>query len=192
MVGRLLDMHSVSEKLAISSSQPQMNIHNHYPKLNIKREKGGLELSSRNISAKIDGYPCRRQFGESTVGDAIAEESEAGRESLLTFIGDSAQQGDRLGRMQPGAIAENAAERVPKLESGRKGYSYPAPPQLSWEPNYLTIHYTPDRLSFTADAVKPDIEAVPGRVDVSVAQKAYLDIEYIGSPLYVGGFAAEA
>lgn len=188
MVGQLLNMHSQSARLAVESTQPRLNIHNNYPKLNMTHQKGGgIELKSGNIRVQIDQYPCRRQLGESTVSDSVAEQAEKGRQNVLDFIADTARQGDELAKMQPGTLPEIALERTPKLESGRRGYSFPAPPDISWLPNSLKISYTPGSISFSANSVKPEFQFSRGEVNISVARKAYLDIEYTGSPIIVGG-----
>ncbi|MBP1763064.1 MAG: hypothetical protein H6Q65_122 [Firmicutes bacterium] len=140
-------------------------------KLSIETEAAKLEIRQPAGVLEIDGTASRASIGLKTPTQFALDQAEAGRQTVLETIARTAQNGDRLARIQSGetAIAEIAADEA--LEG---------PLDITWAPLAPPeIHFMMQKAEITVAPVKPQIQAepspvqaqyTPGSVDIRIAQ----------------------
>ncbi|WP_312643755.1 DUF6470 family protein [Hydrogenoanaerobacterium sp.] len=183
---QLLKITSVPIKISMRVESPRLEIKQPKPELTIRRVPSKLSMESKNIKAKIDTYEARDSLGFKTsraLSDAAAAE---GMQAAAEATAQYAQIGNQMAKIHKGANLPDIV--YPKLLDQRTTYLKFLPevgPNISWEPNQLSMEYTPTELNFDAKILQNSMEYIPGQIQFDVEQYPKVHIEYLGKPMYV-------
>ncbi len=164
--------------------------------MEISRDQGGLKIRSRPIKVMIDTFDARNSItpttktsiyqaadkAQSTAYEATAQFAKEGKMLLKAKIGEGSQTIDAI-------LAERTA--APQGEFGMT-FLPTTGPNIEWQAPELSIEYEMDKLNFDAKINNGNIEFIPGSIELSITQYPSVNIEYVGTPIYVPASAAEA
>jgi hypothetical protein len=184
--------------LSISHTDIQLGMERTPSKLNIETQKARLDLYPTYAKLDmrtdppritIDQYECRASEGLKNNYDLLQEASQMAYQHILEYIGQTAEDGDRLAAIQYGGnpIGEIAKRDAngPQHEFGI-GFIPKARPEIGVtgsiqiEPvldengatNAIKSEYTPGSVSYSYD---------PARINIYVKQYPSVNIQYEGS-----------
>jgi len=158
------------------------------PRMNVRTEKGGFRMEARPAKLNIDTYEARKSTGISKMNTSDFIDHEVQRGIKLAYQGTAriVEEGNSMARgsspvdvavqnQRAGYSIETFMEFIPKTGA-----------HFSYQEGVLNIDYTVDDSTVNWE----NLEAArlifnPGTVEISVAQYAKVEIEYVGDPIYV-------
>lgn len=155
-----LHMEQQPAKLALTITDPVLNIKTSPPKMQLSTEPAVVEIRRTEGKLEIDQYPCRYSRGIKNNFDFAFDAAQEGKRIALEAVGRIAAEGDRLGNIESGenAIANIATEA-----------NFPEPPDVVLA--YVEsprIHYEPGRLEFNPSDAKLNLDLQRGTVDLDL------------------------
>lgn len=191
MIGQLISIKSVPVFVEIVIENAKLSYNSQLPKVEMTREKGGLQMKADPIRVNIDTLEMRKSIGMKPNGTLIKDFADEGFRINYQGIARVVKEGNELADpngMKPGDIA---ASRLTKSIETVLDFIPKDGPDISWDGGKLSIHYQMDKLNMDWDVGKVDnFEFIPGKVKIQIKQMPSVDIEYLGSPIYVPPSAA--
>lgn len=165
------------------------------PVLEMSREKGGLTMHSKRATLRLDTYEARNSVIP-TLKTTIRRSAQRGLEQAASCAQRYSQEAAQMKWSKPGEGGEMLSkifEQRMKSPTGdfKLGFIPTTDVNISYQPGNLETQYQMDRLTFDFKANKPNVEYIPGSVDMVITQMADVKIEYIGDPIYVPPSAKE-
>ncbi len=192
---QLLQITTIPIKYELKVHNASLEYHNGTAELEISRNEGGMTIKSRPIKLHLDTYEARNSVVPTTKTQ-IARDFQEGTRAAYDATANFAQEGKMMLKTRIGEGGETLkqifAQRV-ALPTGEFGLAFTPTtgPDIEWEPPELSIEYQMDKLNFDAKIQKGDIQFIPGDIELSISQYPDVQIEYVGSPIYVPPSAAE-
>ncbi|MBC8015444.1 MAG: hypothetical protein H7X79_06835 [Sporomusaceae bacterium] len=148
-----------------------LNLQTTIPKIEISTEAATLDIRQSLGQLEIDATPCRYARGIKNLADFSRDNAQAGRDAAMEAIGRTAEEGNRLARIESGenAIANMAADTntvpIPEVV-----LAHVPLPDISYTPNTPKIEVIDGKLdiNFERGTVQGDFQ--PGAVNINVAQ----------------------
>lgn len=162
--------------------------------LEISRDKGGMHIKSRPIKVKLDTFEARNSMTPTT-RTSVAQFAQAGKTAAYEATAQFAQEGQILLKAKIGEGSETLNQifaqraRVP-IGDFELAFIPKTGANINWEDSSLLIEYEMDKLSFDMKIDKGEVEFIPGDIQLEISQFPDVNIEYIGSPIYVPPSAA--
>jgi hypothetical protein len=184
----LLNIRSIPITIEAKSSRAQLRQSTKQPRVNITRQRGGLDIRRTLPQVKMDSYEMRASMGLKTTPRVIQEKADEGNSDALQGTEKLAQNGDYVADSfyQGGSpIPDLAMSNSVKEYEYNLDYIPKTTPETWVEGGDLSMNYTMDRLNFDWDvSTRPQLEYVPGGVEFTVSQYHEVIIEYVGGPIY--------
>lgn len=162
--------------------------------LEISRDKGGMHIKSRPIKVRLDTFEARnsvvpttrtatKQFaqdGRTAAYEATAQFAREGQLMLKAKIGEGSETLNQIFAQRTAApTGEFELTFIPKTGAN-----------INWEDSSLLIEYQMDKLNFDMKIDKGEVQFIPGDIQLEISQYPEVNIEYMGSPIYVPPSAA--
>jgi len=172
---------------------PCLNIRQEYAKLNIRTDRGGLDLKNASKPAEmdavrqdgrldiaktkggfaVDSYPCRYARGQKSVTDFSRDNAAAGMQAIKAFASritqNSIQIQDGVGqKIIPNVAYTNARMSRP---ASRVTFTSVPSPDVSYEPDKLSFSYQPTKITVNFAATKIENNSRDGKPEISLAQR---------------------
>ena len=175
----------------------QMNVHharleynNVSADLEIRRNKGGLQIKSSPIKLNLDTFQARESVSHASTGNSIKEYAQRGRTAAYEATATYASEGHlllkaKLGDDVLGQIIKNHTDQFFKPKEINIDFIPKAEADISFSDGDITIDYMLDKLNFNWKTQQGSLEFIPGDIEISISQMPEVKIEYVGSPLYV-------
>ncbi|MBD5103882.1 MAG: hypothetical protein HDT47_03350 [Ruminococcaceae bacterium] len=152
-------------------------------------DPGGLEVHTTDGLIEIDTKPCKESMGlgqlcdESLVKYYVDKGYQVADEATRRIV----QHGDMVeqNRTLPSQIAKNDFMRRNEPVDANIAFIPSVPPDLTVNPGTTDISHTPTEVNIdwhNTDIVPYQLQR--GTVSFDIVQRAYVDITYLGDPLY--------
>ncbi|WRS26704.1 DUF6470 family protein [Oscillospiraceae bacterium MB08-C2-2] len=183
----LLKISTVPIEIQMQTKRASLQYNTELPSATVTRQRGGLEMQSSPAQIRMDSYEMRASIGLKSVRRSISESASAGRTAAMEASRRYAEEGNQMldsyGKGQP--LADIAMSRVMNTAETIMSFSPSASTQFEYVPHSLEMQYTPDVLNYDWHIQqRPQMEYVPGKVEVTVTQYPSVNIEFIGEPVY--------
>lgn len=196
---QLLKIESVPISLKYHIEGARLELQQSNADLDISRDKGGWTIESQPIRLKLDTFEAEKSTGKRTPCGSIEDFAKKGKQMGYSAVGKIAEDGSFLMDIQFSAntIAALAKRDMNQQKEYGLGFIPSKGPDISWDDSELQMRYDMDKLSFDWRVNHPQLEFVPGKIELEIEEYAKIMIEYIGDPIYVPpsaapGFEAEA
>lgn len=155
-------MHSQNNTLQIRTTKPELDIQTTPAQLDIRQAKGEFEM---------DFTPYRYSIGIKNLQEFMRDYAQEGRQAVLEAIGNIAQEGDRLARIESkeNAVVNIAADSCMTPE-GQLEWTRIEPPIVNYHFEPAKINVTPGKLDITLRRGTVENDSQPGSVDIQVSQ----------------------
>ena len=156
---------------------------------NVTRSRGNASIQTTPSQLNLDTFETRASAGLRSASRVIAENAEDGRQAAMEatrrFVEEGNQMMEARGRGNP--VADIAMQRTMRTAETIMAFIPSVPPQIDGVPGTVAFDYTMDQFDFDWSAlyVRPQMEFVPGGIEVEILQFPQVIIEWIGSPRFV-------
>ena len=187
----LIKITTIPIALEMKINHARLEYNNASAELEISRDKGGLRIKSSPIKLHLDTFEARSSIRPSAK-QSIEQYAEKGRAAAYEATATYAREGHLLleakfGQDVLGQIIANHTDVF--AQPAETNYNIDFIPKggadISFEEGNLTIDYQLDKLNFDWKTQQGDFEFIPGDIEITVAQRPEVRIEYVGEPLYV-------
>nr|WP_297279872.1 DUF6470 family protein [uncultured Butyricicoccus sp.] len=183
---QLLKITTVPIQIDIKVNHAKLEYTRGTADLQISRDEGGLNIQSKPIRLRLDTFEARNSVSPTPMR-SIEQAAQKGRQAVYDAMSTAAQQGKLLLQTKVGEelITQFAKESTYINTDFQMGWLPSTGPDISWDKGEISIRYEMDKLNFDWNINKGNYHFTPGSIEISVAQKPDVIIEYVGGPLYV-------
>lgn len=187
---QLLKITNVPITLQMNIHHAKLEYNNVSADLEIRRDKGGLQIKSSPIKLNLDTFQARESVRHATTGNSIREYAQRGRTAAYEATATYASEGHlllkaKLGDDVLGQIIKNRTDQFVQPKEVNIDFIPKAGVDISSSGGDITIDYMMDKLNFDWKTQQGSLEFIPGDIEISISQMPDVRIEYVGSPLYV-------
>lgn len=191
-MSQLLNITSVPINIEVNVTRAELKVNQSAPKAHINQGAGTLQIEAEPIKVQIDNTAARESlgYGFKNIDTFARDEAQKGVKVAYQAIANIVNEGDALCDFEatPASIAHQKATRT--LETVME-FLPKESPDISWTGNTLNINYQAKDLNIDWETnMKPQLEFVPGSIELIVNQMPRLEIEYVGEPIYFPKSAA--
>ncbi|MBT2764794.1 DUF6470 family protein [Paenibacillus sp. ISL-20] len=174
-------------KIGLETTKGQHSIEQPKPSLNMRQQRGKLEMERTSSELKIDSSRAWSALGVAPIAEMNDRIAQSSYQISMHNIAEIARNGDRMMAIQEGGnvFAEIARENVfkdrPRIEvTGEPGYDNV---DITFIPGQVNTTYIPGEVTFNPETHKPVIDYQLGKVNTYLTQKNYINISVIGNQL---------
>lgn len=167
-----LNIESQPAKMDLDIQKTVFNLHTTPATLTIDSEPAIVEISSRPYGTlEIDQSPCRASLGIKDFDTFARDYADQGRQAILDYIVDHAQQGDRMAAINthedviPNLAAESTTQAMPSISWGWKDS-----PEIRYYANPVRYNPQEAKLDISSERGTVDIAYQAGKVSGRMAQ----------------------
>ena len=184
----LIEITTVPIQIEMKTTNAKLEYARGTVEMEIKRDKGGLEIKSKPIRVNIDTFEARNSVTPTAVR-SIEQSAQKGRQTAYQATATYAQQGKLMMETKLGeeVITKFARQTMDKPLSRELGMDFlpSVGPEITWDVGEMNIRYEMDKLNFDWKFGQGDFKFTPGDVELTVTQRPEVIIKYIGGPIYV-------
>lgn len=184
----LIEITTVPIQIEMKTTNAKLEYARGTVEMEIKRDKGGLEIKSKPIRVNIDTFEARNSITPTAVR-SIEQSAQKGRQTAYQATAAYAQQGKLMMETKLGeeVITKFARQTMDKPLSRELGMDFlpSVGPEITWDVGEMNIRYEMDKLNFDWKFGQGDFKFTPGDVELTVTQRPEVIIKYIGGPIYV-------
>ena len=184
----LIEITTVPIQIEMKTTNAKLEYARGTVEMEIKRDKGGLEIKSKPIRVNIDTFEARNSVTPTAVR-SIEQSAQKGRQTAYQATAAYAQQGKLMMETKLGeeVITKFARQTMDKPLSRELGMDFlpSVGPEITWDVGEMNIRYEMDKLNFDWKFGEGDFKFTPGDIELTVTQRPEVIIKYIGGPIYV-------
>ena len=184
----LIEITTVPIQIEMKTTNAKLEYARGTVEMEIKRDKGGLEIKSKPIRVNIATFEARNSITPTAVR-SIEQSAQKGRQTAYQATAAYAQQGKLMMETKLGeeVITKFARQTMDKPLSRELGMDFlpSVGPEITWDVGEMNIRYEMDKLNFDWKFGQGDFKFTPGDVELTVTQRPEVIIKYIGGPIYV-------
>ena len=184
----LIEITTVPIQIEMKTTNAKLEYARGTVEMEIKRDKGGLEIKSKPIRVNIDTFEARNSITPTAVR-SIEQSAQKGRQTAYQATAAYAQQGKLMMETKLGeeVITKFARQTMDKPLSRELGMDFlpSVGPEITWDVGEMNIRYEMDKLNFDWKFGQGDFKFTSGDVELTVTQRPEVIIKYIGGPIYV-------
>lgn len=146
---------------------------------------GGFKINTRDAVLEVDSYPARASMGIYNDMDMLRNQTQKGQQVAAEATREAVQEGDALlDKVTPAQMALQKEKEKSNVQTTTV-FMPSKPAEVHFERGGVDLNYTPFKANIDWNNLQIEgMNFQKGSVDVSVAQKAYIDIQYMGEPTY--------
>ncbi|WP_379157240.1 DUF6470 family protein [Paenibacillus sp. sgz5001063] len=173
-------------KLAVETTQGQWDIKQPKPTLNLDQESGELQIEQNEGKLEIDSQKAWSALGLARFLEFADRVAQSSLESSMQNIAEIAQAGDRMMAFQKkgNAFAEIARQNAFK----ERPIEFCGPPSydnvdVTFSPGTISMNHISSKVSADPEIHAPQIDYMPGKIKIYVAQKNFISMTVTGENL---------
>lgn len=183
----LIEITTVPIEIQMKVTDAQLEYHRGTAQMEIRRDKGGLQIQSQPIKVRMDTFEARSSITPTTI-QSIQQQAQRGKQGAYHATAVLAQQGRMMmeAKMDQNVIGEIARqETMPEMKQVNLDFLPSTGPNISWEGGDISIRYEMDKLNFDWRIQKNSFTFIPGDIEFTMTQRPDVIVKYIGGPIYV-------
>jgi len=187
MITQLLSISTTPIKYELEIERARLEYNQDFiPSYKATNRPSKLQLQSRNTEVKINTYQARRSLGQNTLGDFAKMYAHMGMDSIRKVTGEYVEIGNDMSRIDEGiTIADIYAQKMLSDYVLYQAFIPSTGAEMQWVPYQLDISFTEGEMHNEWQVLRDVMNYVPGSIRMTILQRPRVDIEYVGSPLYI-------
>lgn len=183
----LLEIRTIPMSMEFKINKAHYEIINSNASVEITRDKGGLEMHAKPIKLNIDTVESRYSAGIKSVFRSVEDFAKKGVKAAYEATASYAREGDMMLdiRIMGNPIPEIAIQKFNSEVSFNLGFTPSVGPEITWDPQEISIKYEMDKLNFDWKINRPQINFIPGSIEFKINEYPRVEINYIGTPIFV-------
>lgn len=173
-------------ELKIERARLEMSNPDKIPQANVRITPPEMKMDSQNISVRLDSYEARSSLGIKRIDDAIRANAENSIERFNRNVRETVEFGKNVAKIEDDATICSVLHQ--KMMEQPELYTMFLPSggvDISWEPNRLDLSFTSGDVDYEWEKPQMELTYVPGSIRLEILEFAKVDIEYVGSPIYI-------
>lgn len=183
----LIEITTVPIEIQMKVTDAQLEYHRGVAQMEVRRDKGGLQIQSRPIQVRLDTFEARNSIVPTTA-ESIRQQAERGKQGVYHATAVLAREGRMMMEAQ---IDENVIPQIarqktmPEFRQVNIDFLPSTGPDISWEGGEISVRYEMDKLNFDWRVQQASFTFIPGDIEFTMTQRPDVIIKYVGGPLYV-------
>ena len=187
MIEPLLEMKTVpmSFELKVNNARYEMATTN--ATYELKRDKGGFQMQMKPTRLNIDTIEARYSAGIKSAMRSVADSAQKGVKAAYEASASYAREGELMLNvdLMDNPIPEIAMRKFFSDVNFNLGFAPSVRPDISWNIGGISMNFKMDKLDFDWDFQRPHIEFTPGSIELIIKEYPKIEVNYIGSPIYI-------
>lgn len=192
MVQQLLKITTTPMQYRINIEPARLEMKQEFiPSAEVKINRSEVRLNSDRAELHLDTYEARKSLGMVHVSDLIAQNAQKGVQSLSDKIREYVTDGEQMAKIEEGVtIAQIARQKMLQQPQLQTTFLPSTSAQVTYKPGHLETDWTDSNVSYDWKEMRNVLNYIPGQIRMEILEYAKVDIEYVGSPMYVPPSAA--
>lgn len=186
----LIEIKSIPMSIELKINKATYELASGDASVEITRDNGGLQMKIQPTKLNIDTFEARNSTPFKSTMRSNAEFANKGIQAAYEATANYAREGNMLLdiHVNDNIITDIAYQRVNREMMSKQfnlGFTPSEPIEIEFTPHDLYIKYEMDKLNFDWKLNRPEMEFTPGNIELVIKEYARVELEYVGSPLYV-------
>ena len=183
----LLEIRTIPMSIEFKINKARYEIVNENASVEITRNKGGFEMHMKPIKLNIDTVEARYSAGIKSAMRSVEDFANKGRKAAYEATASYAEEGNMMLNVQimDNPIPEIALQKFNSDVSFNLGFLPTVGPEISWDPQEISIKYEMDKLNFDWKINRPQVSFIPGNIEFIINEYPRVEINYVGTPIFV-------
>mgnify|MGYP000920170298 FL=1 len=156
------------------------------PRAKVETTDSELKIRTSPTVLRLDTYEARRSLGFATAGDRIRQAAQKGRSSIREYTTEAKEMGKEMSNIHEDVtIAQIIRQKMLEQPEMYTAFLPSAGAEISWEPGSISLNYRPQQTDYDWQIKDNPLVYIPGSIRVKIVEFAKVNIEYLGSPMYI-------
>ena len=156
------------------------------PRAKVETTDSELKIRTSPTVLRLDTYEARRSLGFATAGDRIRHAAQKGRSSIREYTTEAKEMGKEMSNIHEDVtIAQIIRQKMLEQPEMYTAFLPSAGAEISWEPGSISLNYRPQQTDYDWQIKDNSLVDIPGSISVKIVEFAKVNIEYLGSPMYI-------
>lgn len=184
----LIEITTVPIEISMKIKDATLEYSRGTAEMEVSRDDKGLSIRSRPIRLQVDTFEASNSIRPTAIR-SIEQSAQKGQQAAYEATATYAQQGKllleaKVGQEMVTKFAQDAQQKNIKTNVGLDWIPKQGP-EIDWQEGEMQIRYEMDKLNFDWRVDQNHFKFTPGDIEISIEQRPYVIIKYIGGPLYV-------
>lgn len=187
MIEPLLEMKTIPISFELKINKARYEIATTDATFELKRDKGGLQIQMKPARLNIDTIEARYSAGIKSAMRSVADNAKKGVQAAYEATAAYAREGRLMldVDIMDNPIPEIAMRKFFSDVKFNLGFAPSVGPDISWDIGGISMNFEMDKLDFDWNIERPQIEFIPGSIEVIVKEYPKIEVNYIGTPIYI-------
>ncbi len=186
----LIEINNIPMSIELKINKATYELASGNASVEITRDNGGLQMRVQPTRLKIDTFEARNSTPFKSTIKSNQEFAQKGIQAAYEATANYAKEGNMLLNINvnDNILADIAYQRYNRDVMSKQfniGFTPSEPIDIEFNPQELSIKYEMDKLNFDWKVNRPEMKFIPGNIELIIKEYARVELEYIGSPLYV-------
>lgn len=183
----LLEIRTIPMSMEFKVNNAHYEIVNGNASVEVTRNKGGMKMHMKSAKLNMDTVEARYSAGIKSAMRSVEDFARQGKKAAYKATANYAKEGDLMLdiRIMDNPIPEIALQKFYSDVSFNLGFIPSVKPDITFEPQEISIKYEMDKLNFDWKINRPQITFIPGNIEFIIKEYPKLEINYIGNPIFV-------
>lgn len=187
MIEPLLEIKTIPMSFELKVNNARYEIATTDATFEMTRDKGGLQMRMRPTRLNIDTVEARYSAGIKSAARSVEDFAEKGVQAAYEATANYAREGNLMldVSIMDNPIPEIAMRKFFSDVNFKLGFIPETGPDISWDIGGVSMNFEMDKLDFDWNIERPKIEFIPGSVEFIVKEYPRVEINYIGTPIFI-------
>ena len=187
MIAPLLEIKTIPMSFEFKINKARYEIANINASFEITRDKGDLQMKMRPAKLNIDTVEARYSAGIKSVMRSVEDYAKKGIQAAYDATAAYAREGNLMLNINimDNPIPEIAMRKIISDLNFNLGFIPETGADISWDIGGISMNFEMDKLNFDWKIQRPQINFIPGSIEFTVKEYPSVEINYIGTPIFV-------
>lgn len=187
MMEPLLEIRTIPMSFEMKINKARYEIATTNATFELKRNKGGFDMQMKPTKLNIDTVEARYSAGIKSVMRSVQDFARKGVQAGYQATATYAKEGNMMLdiNIMENPIPEIAMKKFISDVDFNLGFAPEVGPDITWDIGGISMNFKMDDLDFDWNVEKPAITFIPGSIEFIVKEYASIEINYIGTPIFV-------
>nr|WP_312577359.1 DUF6470 family protein [Sedimentibacter sp.] len=187
MIKPVLEIKTIPMSMEFKINKAHYEISNENTSIEIKNGNGCIEMRMEPIKLNIDTLELNSVKSKHITKNSLEHYPLQSKKAVYEATASYGEEGSMTINIQimNNPVSDIALQKFNSDVSFNYGLSSATESDTSWNPQDISIRYEMDKLNFDWKVNRPQINFIPGNIEFIIKEYPKLEINYIGTPIFV-------
>lgn len=189
MMQMLLEITTTPTKYELQIEHARLEYNQEFiPRAKVETTQPEVRIQTKPTELRLDTYEARRSLGFAKVADIVQDGTEKCQKNFEQYVQTTVQEGKQMAAIEEGMTINQIISQRMLNRSQLETYTAFLPSTgaaISWEPGQIRLDAHKGELNYDWQIKSNILSYVPGSVRMKILERGGVDIEYVGSPIYI-------